>query len=199
MAASSAVSLTGEREQDTWISLATTLLTPGEIIRAKHLGAIWTARWIGLAVLVMWAAGIVLGTIHPLGVLAAACYVVVVARLIATMGVLASSFAKNSTRALVTTFISLLIYTVISRWPMIVWGLLFSARDLPGSWAESSLSANHLRAVSYIVVGVAPFAAFQVLVGALFALGSRRRLHHLGEMTSDLASIPDEINPNGTG
>ena len=36
VAASAAVSLTGEREQDTWISLATTLLTPNEIIRASN-------------------------------------------------------------------------------------------------------------------------------------------------------------------
>ena len=43
IAAASAVSLTGEREQDTWISLATTLLTPGEIIRAKQFGAVSSA------------------------------------------------------------------------------------------------------------------------------------------------------------
>ena len=41
VAASAAVSLTGEREQDTWISLATTLLTPAEVIRAKQFGAVW--------------------------------------------------------------------------------------------------------------------------------------------------------------
>ena len=160
-------------------------------VRAKQLGAIWTARWIGLAILVMWVAGPVIGTIHPLGVLAAACYLVVIAWLIATMGVLASSFANNSTRALVTTFITLLIYTAISRWPMIVWDLLFSARDLPGSWAESTLSANRLLAAATVVVGVAPLAAFQLLVGALFALGSRRRLRDVGAMTNDVAGIPD--------
>ena len=51
VAAASAVSLTGEREQDTWISLATTLLTPGEIVRAKQFGAVGTARraWVGTA------------------------------------------------------------------------------------------------------------------------------------------------------
>jgi hypothetical protein len=47
VAASSAVSLTGECEQDTWISLATTLLTPAEIVRAKHFGAVWSARRVG--------------------------------------------------------------------------------------------------------------------------------------------------------
>ena len=53
IAASAAVSLTGEREQDTWISLATTLLTPAEIIRAKQFGTIWSARRVGLAILLI--------------------------------------------------------------------------------------------------------------------------------------------------
>jgi hypothetical protein len=30
----------GRREQDTWISLATTLLTPAEIVRAKQFGCL---------------------------------------------------------------------------------------------------------------------------------------------------------------
>jgi hypothetical protein len=63
----------------------------------------------------MWALGLLLGTIHPLGLMAAAAYVALVAWVIATIGVLASSLAKNSTRALVMTFITLLIYTAISQ------------------------------------------------------------------------------------
>ena len=39
ISAAAASSLTSEREQDTWTSLATTLLTPFEIIRAKQFGA----------------------------------------------------------------------------------------------------------------------------------------------------------------
>ena len=75
VAAASAVSLTGEREQDTWISLATTLLTPGEVVRAKQFGAVWSARRVGLCLLVVWGVGFFLGAIHPLGVLAALVFV----------------------------------------------------------------------------------------------------------------------------
>ena len=57
ISAAAATSLTSEREQDTWTSLATTLLTPLEVIRAKQFGAIWSARWILLALLVLWAIG----------------------------------------------------------------------------------------------------------------------------------------------
>ena len=99
VAASAAVSMTGEREQDTWISLATTLLTPAEVIRAKQFGAVWSVRRVGMALLVIWAVGLMLGAVHPLGVLAAAIYVAFIAWLIAAMGVLASSLAKTSTRA----------------------------------------------------------------------------------------------------
>jgi ABC-type transport system involved in multi-copper enzyme maturation permease subunit len=69
VAAAAAVSLTGEREQDTWTSLATTLLTPAEVIRAKQFGAVWSARRVGIALLVIWVAGIMLGALHPLGVM----------------------------------------------------------------------------------------------------------------------------------
>src|SRR5207247_1074992 len=100
VAASAAVSLTGEREQDTWVSLATTLLTPIEIIRSKQFAALWSARRIAVALLIFWAAGLLLGAIHPLGALAAAWIVLSCAWFIAAVGVYVSARARNSTRAL---------------------------------------------------------------------------------------------------
>ena len=176
VAASSAVSLTGEREQDTWISLATTLLTPAEIVRAKQFGAVWSARRVGLALLAMWAAGLLLGAIHPLGVLAAAIYVAVIAWLIATIGVFASSFAKNSTRALLTTFIALLIFSAISQWPAMVWRLLIPYSDLPGPWAQSPASETSLATVLTIAISIGALLAVQALAGVLLTLGAVRRL-----------------------
>jgi ABC-type transport system involved in multi-copper enzyme maturation permease subunit len=176
VAASAAVSLTGEREQDTWISLATTLLTPAEVIRAKQFGAVWSVRRIGLALLTVWVVGTLLAAIHPLGTVAAAGYVVLIAWFIATIGVLASSLAKNSTRALVMTFTVILIYTAISQWPGTVWKLLFPYQDLPGRWAQSSMAPSKLSAAISIVIGVAPPAAVQLVGAALLSLGSRRRL-----------------------
>ena len=176
VAASSAVSLTGEREKDTWISLATTLLTPAEIVRAKQFGAVWSARRVGLALLAMWAAGLLLGAIHPLGVLAAAIYITVIAWLIATIGVFASSFAKNSTRALLTTFIALLIFSAISQWPAMVWRLLIPYSDLPGPWAQSPASAISLATVLTIAISIGALLAVQALAGVLLTLGAVRRL-----------------------
>src|SRR4029077_10941542 len=96
VAAAAAVSLTGEREQDTWTSLATTLLTPAEIVRAKQFGAIWSARWIGIALSVLWGVGLVLAGVHPIGLLAGAAILASSSWLVSAMGVFASSFAGNS-------------------------------------------------------------------------------------------------------
>ena len=74
VAAAAAVAVTGEREQDTWISLRTTLLTPGEIVLAKQFGAAWAARWLGLAILAVGGLGLLVGAIHPLGVAVAASW-----------------------------------------------------------------------------------------------------------------------------
>jgi ABC-type transport system involved in multi-copper enzyme maturation permease subunit len=137
IAAAAATSLTGEREQDTWVSLATTLLTPSEIIRAKQLGAIWSARWIGLALAVIWAGGLLLGALAPLAVLAAATITAVDAWLAAAVGVFASSRAKNSIRSLAITFITLFGFGMLSGWPSMLWASLASYREAALWWSSA--------------------------------------------------------------
>jgi hypothetical protein len=126
--AAAATSITGEREQDTWVSLATTLLTPGEVIRAKQAGALWSARWLGLALFLTLATGMILGAIHPLGVLAAIATIGIASWLAASIGVFFSTRAKNSTRALIFTCVTLLFGA--NAWPAILWASLFSYKDL---------------------------------------------------------------------
>jgi hypothetical protein len=165
VAASSAVAITGEREQDTWISLATTLLTPGEVIRAKQFGALWSARRIGLALLIAWAVGILLGAIHPLGAVLAAGIALGSAWFAASVGVFASTVARNSTRALAATFIALLM--LLSFWPFAVAGALFSPRELAALWAQGTphgpppLALNPA-ALAVAVVLTACYAGFAV-------------------------------------
>jgi hypothetical protein len=137
--AAAATSLTSEREQDTWVSLATTLLTPAEVIRAKQLGAVGSARWIGIGLIVIWSAGLLLGAVHPFGVLAALAIVLFVAWLTAAVGLLASALARNSTRALAATFIALFLVAILSGWPVTLWGSLVSYRQAASWWANPSL------------------------------------------------------------
>jgi len=177
VAAAAATSLTGEREQDTWVSLATTLLTPGEIIRAKQLGAVWSARWIGLALLVQWSAGILLGAIHPLGVLAAAAIAAIAAWLTAAVGVTASARAKNSTRALGVTFIVLFVFVIVSRWPGMLWQSLASYREVAEWWSIVSQALDQGRAVPLTLLGLpALMMTLYATTAGLLSYGTIRRL-----------------------
>jgi hypothetical protein len=137
--ASAAVSLTGEREQDTWVSLATTLLTPGEIIVAKQFGAIWSGRWVALALMVTWAVGLLLGALHPLGVAAACGILLLAAWFLAAAGVFISGRARNSTRALAWTF--LVLFLTLGRWPALLWQWLGSWREVAALWSPGSPAA----------------------------------------------------------
>ena len=128
--AAAASSLTSEREQDTWTSLATTLLTPREVVRAKQFGAIWSARWIGIALLALLGTGLVFCAIHPLGLLAALGVMASSAWLISEFGVFVSSIAVNSTRALFITFGVVIGFTLVSGWPVNLWSSMASYRDM---------------------------------------------------------------------
>jgi hypothetical protein len=175
VAAAAAVSITSEREQDTWTSLMPTLLTPAEIVRAKQFGAVWSVRRVGLALLIIWAAGILLRALHPVGVLAAAVSVMAIAWLIAAVGVFASSLAKNSSRALVTTFTALLIVSGLGPWPLIVW---ISLSPHHGFSAPPSQTAQVFATVDgpTSVVASGSLVALCALVAALLTLVATRRL-----------------------
>jgi len=128
VAASASVSLTSEREGDTWISLATTLLTPGEIIGGKQFGALWSARRVGVALLIVWMIGLLLGAIDLWSFLAAWAITLFGAWFITSVGVFISSRARNGTRALVATFLIMFVTGWI--WPSLLWGALVSGHDL---------------------------------------------------------------------
>jgi hypothetical protein len=104
-----AVSVTTEREQDTWTSLRATLVTETEIVRGKLIGAAWGARRLFLALGAIWTVGLLAGAIHPLGVLAATVALGVFAWFASALGLFLSIKARNSTRALVAAVAVLLI------------------------------------------------------------------------------------------
>jgi len=177
VAAAAATSLTGEREQDTWVSLATTLLTPTEIIRAKQLGAVWSARWIGLALLVLWSTGILLGAIHPLGVLAAAAIAAITAWLTAAVGVMASARAKTSTRALGITYIVLFVFVMVSGWPGMMWESLATYHEFAELRSNMGRTLNRSQAVSLATLGF-PFLTMTLnaTIAGLLSYWTIRRL-----------------------
>jgi hypothetical protein len=176
VAASAAVSVTSEREQDTLLSLATTLLTPNEVIRAKELGAIWTGRRVAIAMLVLWGFGLILGAFHPLGVLSSALYLILTAWLVAALGVCASAIAKNSTRGLVATFVLLLLISWLTGWPAIFWQLQFGYTDIPGSWTASLFDPSRLMAAFSLAFYESLMFGFQASIAIVLTLVATRKL-----------------------
>jgi hypothetical protein len=128
IASAAAASMTGEREQDTWISLATTLLSPFEIIRAKQLGCLWGCRRLALALGVSWITGWLLGALDSLGMIGALALVAASGWFVAAAGVFVSTGARNTTRALVATVLVALVAGW--SWPWMVWSSLISQVDL---------------------------------------------------------------------
>ena len=86
--------------------------------------------------MITWVVGVLLGAIHPLALLPAAGFAAIAAWSAAAIGVLASSLARNSTRALVATFLVLLL--LLNFWPMTIARVLmpadpFAAPGPPGA------------------------------------------------------------------
>ncbi|MHC5544174.1 ABC transporter permease, partial [Singulisphaera rosea] len=107
VAAASAMSITGEREQKTWTSLATTLLTGREVVRAKIFGVLWWMRTLAIPFLIIWVIGLATGSIHPAGVLAAGVGLLAYSWYASALGVLGSMLSDQSSRALILTFLAL--------------------------------------------------------------------------------------------
>lgn len=98
--ATSAASITAEREGDTWVSLLSTTLTGREILRAKMLGAVLRFRWLGLVLGALWAVGLACGSVHPLGLVFALLELPIFLGFAAALGVACSLDSRTTTRAL---------------------------------------------------------------------------------------------------
>jgi hypothetical protein len=146
VAATAAISVTGERERGTWSSLATTLLSGSEVVRAKAAGAVWSARVWSMPLLVLWLLGLATGAIHPVGVLAAAIALLIFARYAAALGIFYSMRSHSSERALLATFLTLLAGNAVA--------LLFVPVDLVGPLAGSR-QAVYLACLTPLVEWVA--------------------------------------------
>jgi ABC-type transport system involved in multi-copper enzyme maturation permease subunit len=109
VASDAAASFTSERENDTWISLITTPLTGTEIIRAKMLGAIWNIRHTAGVLVGLWGVGLLVGSLHPLGVLAALAELAAFTAFTAALGTWISLRARHTMQALARVMASLLL------------------------------------------------------------------------------------------
>jgi ABC-type transport system involved in multi-copper enzyme maturation permease subunit len=100
VAGAAAEGVAAERARGTWDSLLATPLDGREILRAKMVGAVWKARWGGLLLGVLWSAGLLAGSLHPLGVAAALTVLGVSTLFMAALGTYVSLIARDVVQAM---------------------------------------------------------------------------------------------------
>jgi ABC-type transport system involved in multi-copper enzyme maturation permease subunit len=95
-----ASSITAERERDSWLTLVSTPLAPGEIVWAKIAGSIFAARWFAVPVAVWWTIATIIVPdfvlVVPIFVATFGC----VALALSAIGVWFSSWCRTSIRAM---------------------------------------------------------------------------------------------------
>jgi ABC-type transport system involved in multi-copper enzyme maturation permease subunit len=109
IASSAATGLTSEREEDQWLSLTSTPLSGEEILRAKMIGPVWGLRMVAYLLFALWGIGLVVGSIHPLGLISCLVEFAVFTWFLTALGTFFSLRSKNSTRSLASTM-ALLIF-----------------------------------------------------------------------------------------
>lgn len=77
--ANAAAGVETERQRETWLSLLATPLGAWEIVRAKMLGPVLRSRSCFGLLLALWTLGLLAGSVHPLGFLAAVVCVATIA------------------------------------------------------------------------------------------------------------------------
>jgi ABC-type transport system involved in multi-copper enzyme maturation permease subunit len=116
-AGAAASSVTIELEKDTWVSLTSTPLSGWSILRAKALGAIWNQRGFAAVLAFVWLLALATGAVRPIGVLASVLLVGILTWLVVALGMHASLRATSTSRALVTTIVSL---CLLNGYPLIL-------------------------------------------------------------------------------
>lgn len=88
-----------EQMQETWLSLIATPVDGWQILRAKMLGAVWHTRGWACLIVALWSVGLIVGSVHPLGFMAALIGLVVSTWFLAAVGVYAALRAGNPASA----------------------------------------------------------------------------------------------------
>jgi ABC-type transport system involved in multi-copper enzyme maturation permease subunit len=107
VAGATASRVTGEREEDTWVSLLSTPLSGWEILRGKGLGAVWDLRGLGALLGLFWLIVLAAGGVHPLGFLLALLVVALLTWFVVTLGMYVSLSARTTSRAITTVIVVL--------------------------------------------------------------------------------------------
>jgi ABC-type transport system involved in multi-copper enzyme maturation permease subunit len=104
-----ASSIAGEKERDTWTTLIGTPLEAGEIVFAKWAASLLSARWVLLALALLWLLAVTLDWYSAPAMALLLLSLAVVTMFAAGLGIWFSLWCANSTRALCATMAILIV------------------------------------------------------------------------------------------
>jgi hypothetical protein len=186
VASDAAASFTAERENDTWISLITTPLTGTELFRAKLLGAVWNIRYTAAVVVGLWGLGVLVGSVHPLGMLAVLAELAAFTGFTVALGTWISLRARQTIQALARIMASLLLVStgppllmtlvlgqrpiaLIACGPLLLAASLASPADIRGGPVAGSFGPGANSALETVWSGHGPEMALTCLASVLGA------------------------------
>jgi hypothetical protein len=186
VASDAAAGFTAERENDTWISLITTPLTGTELFRAEMLGAVWNIRYTAAVVVGLWGLGVLIESVHPLGMLAVLAEMAAFTAFTAALGTWISLRSRQTMQALARVMASLLVLGVgspllmtlalgqrpialVACGPVLLAASLASPADIRGVPVAGSLGPGPNPALETIWSGYGPEMALTCLASALGA------------------------------
>ena len=100
LTARSAASITSEKERDSWVSLISTPLEAGQIVKAKVLGSLWSLRGLVPFLAVVWLPALLLRPSCFWGIAFSLLDLGILAAFAATLGVYCSQSSKSTLRAM---------------------------------------------------------------------------------------------------
>jgi ABC-type transport system involved in multi-copper enzyme maturation permease subunit len=120
LASAAAESIASEKERDTWLGLLATPLTGREILRAKILGPFRRVAALTVLIVGLWTVGLLAGSVHPLGYLAALVELAVSAWFFVALGVRASLWGRDRSQATERTIGPVLLLIISGLLPFLV-------------------------------------------------------------------------------
>ena len=115
VAGMAAGAITSEHEEDTWVSMTSSVLTGREIIIAKLVGALARGRQLAEVIIALAVVGIVLGVLHVLSIPALIVALGVYGWFAAALGLWVSLQLRSTWRAQFLTVASLLLINILGQ------------------------------------------------------------------------------------
>jgi ABC-type Na+ efflux pump permease subunit len=98
-----------ERARDTWDGLVATPLDGRDIMGAKMIGAAWRVRWGPIGLGMLWSVGLLTGSLHPLGLVAALILLGTATWFMVALGTFMSLVSRDTAQASNRTLIPVLL------------------------------------------------------------------------------------------